>query len=254
MAEVYLGDSRQYLFIPAVGIGEKYLELAHFGAILTSVDDPLTIRRKRNSNRDIVCNYIGSATEHRCSQETFEFTVVIFRREKVEIISIGGERRGRVIRRSCCHDLRVAVCWKVLQKETSLAILLDDTEDVFAIGRNRGLAKFTRVRQPCDREVLKRYSRFRSEESAKSIACRDEQQHPNHNTSGQGSFSLFSPLQCSRTPGFARSALIPAVASVMTAAASTTRAAVGVSFASPKSRILACLCSVTKMFAGFMSR
>jgi WD40 repeat protein len=152
-------NSRQHPFIAAIGVRKQYLGLARFGAIVACVGNLLTIRRKRSSNSHILRDRLRYAAQHRCSQEISNVNIVIFSCEKVEVISVRGEGRVGVIARPRCHDLRVAVRWEVPQKETSLPVFLNHTEDVLAIGRNGRRNVFASVRHPRDREVLEWFCR-----------------------------------------------------------------------------------------------
>ena len=113
---------------------------------------------------------------------------------------VGRETWGRVILRSVCHDLRVAVRWKVRQNETSFAVLFHHAHDVFPIGRNGRLNGFPVVRHPRDREVLERdLRRLGSKQRTNRVSCCNEQENSNHKSGREDSFPLFRRCR-GRTP------------------------------------------------------
>src|ERR1700737_2832187 len=91
-------------------------------------------------------------------------------REKVEVIPVWRKRRVTVVCWPLCDDLHITVGGKVLQKEPSLPVFINDSEDVLAVRRNGRLNGFASIRHPRDRKVLEwRGWGLRLEEGAQSV-------------------------------------------------------------------------------------
>src|SRR5580693_653911 len=148
--------------------------LADFGVVLADIRDQASVWRERNVRVHVLHHYLRRATEHGYPIHEAHSLHGVFRPTEVDVVAVGRKCESPIPPRGWRKHLSVARGGNVAEPDALATVIGYGADDVFAIGRDRGVDRFTGVGDLRDGEILEGHRSFAAEHGEDTVACDGE--------------------------------------------------------------------------------